>query len=324
MNTRFPRRRFLSAMAGGVAAGAATSALTRAWPPAQAETQGYDFKISLAAWSLHRTIGASQDRIPMLDMPQLAREEFGLSAIELVNHMLASTGTGYLDQLAHNAATHNIQTLLIMVDGEGGIGSSDENERRKAVANHSRWIDIASGFGCHSIRMNWAGAPHDVDSNPEALAAFTECSVPGLRALCDYADKKKMNVLIENHGGPSSSPAAMTRLMQAVNHERFGSLPDFGNFPPGVDVYEGVNVLMNYAKAVSAKCYDFDPETGQETRLDYRRLLDIVVGTHHYHGYIGIEYEGQRLSEFEGVKACKRLLDSLRSNGAQTLNQGNT
>ena len=109
--------------------------------------------------------------------------------------------------------------------------------------------------------------------------------------------------------------------MERVDHERFGTLPDFGNFPPrtpnyggpkSVDVYTGIDKLMKYAKAVSAKCYDFDEATGLETKLDYERLINIVVDKHGYSGYIGIEYEGNRLGEYEGVKACKKLLERLR------------
>jgi sugar phosphate isomerase/epimerase len=127
-----------------------------------------------------------------------------------------------------------------------------------------------------------------------------------------------LNVIVENHGGPSSYPAAMEQLVAAVDHERFGTLPDFGNFPRKADrsyefdVYDAIDRLMVHAKAVSAKCYDFDDDTGLETTLDYERIIANVVDKHGYSGYIGIEYEGRRLSEFDGIKACKRLLDKLK------------
>jgi hypothetical protein len=98
--------------------------------------------------------------------------------------------------------------------------------------------------------------------------------------------------------------------MKAVDNPCFGTLPDFGNFPADIDRYQAVAMMMPYAKAVSAKCYDFG-EDGKETRLDYERLMKIVVDDAGYHGYIGIEYEGDRLSEYDGVKACKKLLLSL-------------
>ena len=63
---------------------------------------------------------------------------------------------------------------------------------------------------------------------------------------------------------------------------------------------------MPAAKAVSAKSYDFD-ENGNETTIDYARMLDIVKSAG-YSGYIGVEYEGNRLSEEEGILATKDLL----------------
>jgi sugar phosphate isomerase/epimerase len=160
--------------------------------------------------------------------------------------------------------------------------------------------------------MNWAGYPKDVMEAPGALQDYIDRSVSSFRKICDHGDRKGLNVVIENHWGPSSYPDALLALIEKVDHERFGTLPDFGNFPDDVDNYDAVDRMMPYAKAVSAKCYDFDAETGLETKLDYERLISNVVDKHGYHGYIGIEYEGNRLSEFEGIKACKKLLETLQ------------
>ena len=302
------RRTFLKGAGAGIAA------MTIAGPATTARAATRQYGISLAGWSLHRTIGLrGQGEKPMLDMPKIARNEFGIEAIELVNTMLASTDQPYLDQLKKNAAAENVRILLIMVDGEGDIGADDEAARLDAVDRHSKWFDIAQDMGCHSIRMNWNGAPRDIVKDPAALQAFIDRSVAPFRKLCDYADSKNINVIIENHGGASSYPAAMESLIAAVKHKRFGTLPDFGNFPDDVDKYEAIDRLMPFAKAVSAKCYDFDDQTGDETKLDYERLIATVVDKHGYNGYIGIEYEGNRLSEYDGIKACKALLDKLKA-----------
>jgi L-ribulose-5-phosphate 3-epimerase len=271
-----------------------------------------DFEISLAAWSLHRSIGEGEGKIPMLDMPKIARNEFDIGAIELVNQMLPASDTAYLDKLAKNAADNNVKILLTMVDGEGAIGDPDEDKREDAVVRHQKWIDATAYLGGHSIRMNWTGAPADIAQHPAALKEFIDRSVPGFWKLCDYGHSKGINVLIENHGGASSEPGALIQLKSRVHHPRLGTLPDFGNFPEHVDKYLAVDLMMNFAKAVSAKCYDFDDNTGEETRLDFERLISIVVDQHDYHGYIGIEYEGSRLSEFDGIKACKKLLEKLQ------------
>ena len=68
--------------------------------------------------------------------------------------------------------------------------------------------------------------------------------------------------------------------------------------------------MMPYARAVSAKTNDFD-ESGEETNLDYGELIRIVLDSG-YRGWIGIEYEGARLSEPDGIRLTKALLERVR------------
>ena len=313
MSTPSTRRTFIKRTAAGAAALAVASG-------AQAKPKGKDkreYGISLAGWSLHRTIGEGEGKVPMLDMPKMTRETWDIEAIELVSGMLPKTDKAYRDELAKNAAAHNIKFLLIMIDGQGSIGGATPEECSDAVKRHSEWIDYAAEFGCHSIRMNWAGAEKGTEKDDALLDAFVKRSVPGFQALCEYGDKKNINVIIENHGGPSSYPHAMDKLMAAVGHPRFGTLPDFGNFPADVDIYEGIDKLMPYAKALSAKCYDFDPVTGLHTdkdnkMVDFEKMIEICVDKHGYNGYIGIEYEGNIMSEADGIAAANKLLIALR------------
>jgi sugar phosphate isomerase/epimerase len=138
----------------------------------------------------------------------------------------------------------------------------------------------------------------------------------GLRRLCELAERNGLNVLVENHGGISSNGAWLASVMKRVGHPRIGTLPDFGNFllrrepEDWYDRYRGVEELMPYARAVSAKSHDFDPD-GNETSTDYRRMMRIVRDAS-YRGYVGIEYEGERLPEKEGVELTRRLLVRVR------------
>ncbi len=314
----FIRTTALSAAAAGMGRAAFAQANTQ--QGADAETQPAtggagkkrDFKISLAGWSLHRTIGRGDDKVDMLDMPKMTKEEFGIDAIELVNGMLSSTDEDYFKQLKQNAADHDVQILLIMVDGQGNIGAAKKRHRDVAVKRHKFWIDQAAMLGCHSIRMNWKGEPKGVMEDAELLDMFIDRSAPGFRELCAYGERKNIHVLLENHWGPSSYPGAVEKLAAAIDHPRFGTLPDFGNFPDDVDRYEAVDRLMPFAKALSAKCYDFDPDTGEDTQIDFERMLEICVDKHGYNGWIGIEYEGSELGEIAGVKAAKALLEKHR------------
>jgi len=136
-----------------------------------------------------------------------------------------------------------------------------------------------------------------------------------LRRLSEFAAKYGLNVIVENHGGLSSNGEWLAGVMKLVDLPNCGTLPDFGNFNLGggkqYDRYKGVDELMPFAKAVSAKSHNFDEE-GNETGTDYFKMLDIVVNKHGYHGYCGIEYEGSKLSEADGIKATKKLLERVR------------
>ena len=123
-------------------------------------------------------------------------------------------------------------------------------------------------------------------------------------------------MIVENHGGLSSNGAWLAEVMRKVDHPGCGTLPDFGNFKvaaPNIwyDRYTGVAELMPFAKGVSAKSHEFDAE-GNETKTDYRRMMQIVL-SFGYRGYVGIEYEGSQLSEPDGIRATKKLLETVRT-----------
>jgi sugar phosphate isomerase/epimerase len=299
--------------------GIGAAALTAAAAGGSQVAAAREYGISLAGWSLHRTLGTKEGQRPMMDMPQMAREEWDIDAIELVNGMLPVVREEldvikkYLDELMANADKHNVEILLIMIDGMGDVGSPSEEMRAKAVTNHKKWIDAAQHCGCHSIRMNWGGSKRGTEKDTAIMDEFVARSAPGFRELCEYGDDRGINVILENHWGASSYPDNVEKLIAAIDHGRFGTLPDFGNFPEDVDKYDAIDRLMVFAKAVSAKCYDFDDETGLETKLDFPRLIENVVDKHGYNGYIGIEYEGKRLDEIEGIRRAKALLEKLKA-----------
>ena len=111
-----------------------------------------------------------------------------------------------------------------------------------------------------------------------------------------------------HHGGLSSHGDWLVGVMKLVDHPRCGTLPDFGNFYE-YDRYQGVKDMMPFAKAVSAKSYDFDAR-GEETKIDFHRMMKIVLDAG-FHSWVGIEFEGDRLPEPEGVRQTKALLERI-------------
>ncbi len=259
------------------------------------------FRISLAEWSLHKALFARQ--MTNLDFPVKARNEFGINGVEYVSTFFKDTSTGYLNELLKITKDNGVTNVLIMVDGQGSLGDSDAAARAKAIDNHKRWIEAAKFLGCHSIRVNAAGRGTEQE--------VADGVVESLSKMGTFAAPMKINVIVENHGGFSSNGKWLSGVMKTVNMKNVGTLPDFGNFRVSqneeYDRYLGIAELMPFAKGVSAKSHEFD-ENGNETRSDYFRIMKIVKDAG-YKGWVGIEYEGSKLSEPEGIMATKKLLE---------------
>ncbi len=268
------------------------------------------FKISLAEWSLHRTL--QEGKMTNLDFPAKAKNEFGISAVEYVNQFFKDKAKDqtYLAELKKRCDDNDVTSVLIMCDGEGAMADLNADKRKTAVENHYKWVEAAKFLGCHSIRVNCYG-----EGSAEEVA---KAGMDGLRLLSEFAAQLNINVIVENHGGHSSNGQWLSNVIAGVNLLNCGTLPDFGNFclkrekdtcAEYYDRYKGVTEMMPFAKGVSAKSYDFD-ENGNCIETDYAKMLPIVKAAS-YKGHIGIEYEGNKLSEDDGIKATKKLLERL-------------
>jgi len=304
MTNRQDRRTFLKGVA--VVAGLQVVSVVPTRQSLFAADSQSVFKISLAEWSLNKAIFGG--KLDNLDFAKTARQEFGIDAVEYVNQFFKDKAEDkkYLADLKQRAEDQGVKSLLIMIDREGNLGDPNDEKRKTAIENHYKWVEAAKYLGCHSIRVNAASSGSYKDQ--VTLAA------DGLRRLSEFAKPHGPNVIVENHGGLSSNGKWLAEVITKVGLDNCGTLPDFGNFDLGggesYDRYQGVEELMPFAKAVSAKSYEFD-DAGDETKIDYAKIMKIVLDAG-YHGYVGIEYEGGKLDEFEGIQATKRLLERVR------------
>lgn len=290
------------------------------------------FKISLAQWSLHRSFFGDalkngfgefvknlhadpesllRGELDPMDFPSIARNQFGVDAIEYVNtfYFNKAKDTDFLREMKNRCDSEGVQSVLIMCDALGNLGDLDASKRKTAVENHYQWVEAAKYLGCHAIRVNAAG-----DGTAEEVK---DAAVQGLGALSEFGGSNGINIIVENHGGHSSNGAWLASVMKQVDNPRCGTLPDFGNFcitrgedyscKEEYDRYLGVTELMPYAKGVSAKTHEFD-ESGNEKNTDFRKMLQIIKDAG-FTGFIDIEYEGPTMSEADGILATKRLLE---------------
>ena len=271
------------------------------------------FKISLAEWSLNKTLFGG--KLDNLDFPAKAKNDFGIEAVEFVNQFFKDKAEdkSYLKELKMRCNDIGVETVLIMIDGEGALGDSKKENRIKAVENHYKWVDAAKELGCHSIRVNAAGGG--------SFDELKEAAIDGLGRLSEYGQAAGIGIIVENHGGLSSNADWLSGVMKGVNNPFCGTLPDFGNFCikskwenrqrtclEEFDRYKGTELLMPFAKGVSAKTNNFD-ENGNETVIDYLKIMKIVKDAG-YTGYVGIEFEGA-MDEDQGIMATKKLLEKV-------------
>jgi len=283
------------------------------------ETAATRIEISLAQWSLHRTIYSG--RLDHLDFPAKSRNDFGISVVEYVNGFFggrsmdfreAGKNATYLKELLKRSRDAGVVNHLIMVDDEGPLADADEKARRRAVEDHKKWVEAARFLGCRTVRVNL----HGNGSSEEKRSA----SIDSLGRLGDFARTMGINVVVENHGHESSDGAWLASVIRQVARPNVGTLPDFGNFclthPWGnplegceelYDRYRGMAELLPFAKGVSAKSYDFDA-SGEQPLMDYKRLVNLVKASG-FQGYIGIEFEGPTQPEDDGIRQTKRLLE---------------
>lgn len=276
-------------------------------------------EISLAEWSYHRALQAG--KIDHLDFASLAKNKFGINAVEYVNGFFggrkknfreAGKSSKYLGEMLKRSNDAGVINHLIMVDDEGSLAGLNEKARLKSVDDHRKWLDAAKFLQCKTVRVNLHGEGNSDDKK--------KASVDSLGRLGDMAAGMNLNVVVENHGSDSSKGIWIASIMKEVNKQNVGTLPDFGNFcishPWGTtqdgcddeyDRYKGIEEMLPFAKGVSAKTYDFDGN-GEQPLIDYKRMLDIVKASG-FKGYIGVEFEGNTQSEEEGIRKTKALVE---------------
>ena len=297
----------------------------------------FPYKLSLAQFSLFR-LEMMRQSDPM-DFAKIATE-LGFESLEYLQMSYTGgllrekkkTSLNGIKKLAKDLNTsandYNQKNILIMIDIGPDLGAYVEN-----FDDYHTWIDCASEMKCHSVRVNLRGS----DDN---LSEWSENSINNLSKLCNYAKPLEINILVENHGEFSSNADYLVNVIENVNYNNIGTLPDFGNFclkhdekklddtykfftqgaektsgrPPTLydscvdrfDMYDGIEKLMKYAKGVSAKTHGFDSE-GNDVDIDYKKMLQIVKKSG-YSGFIGVEAQAFTMDPIEAIIASKKLL----------------
>jgi L-ribulose-5-phosphate 3-epimerase len=251
-------------------------------------------QLSLGQWVFHRSFRGEPgvEKLDPIDFPTMAGE-LGFTGVDYSGQLWATRADDpkFQSELRRRAADAGVQNVVILVDAEGALGASNTAERQKAIARHTRWLDIAAALGCAGIRVNpQSDSKLDADEQAKLLA-------DGVSQLTERAAHRGLDVMLENHGeGLSCNGPWIARVVRLVNDARCGTLPDFGNFHRNRarnewhDRYAGVAAMLPFAKMLCAKSHAFDAE-GNEIYTDYERMLRMALDGG-FRGFIEVEYEG--------------------------------
>lgn len=258
-----------------------------------------DLKIGISAWSFYRRFLAKP---PTMDYPQFFAAVRGLDvdAVELNSPFFASQEHDYITNLKWAADSYGVHINNIAIDDGGyDLSSADSANREEAINRTVRWMDSAVILGCPNVRNNTGGPGGGA---PEAL----ELCIDSFARLTAEAEKRGLNMVIENHGGISANPDELVTLIKRINSDHIGTVPDFGNFRADIR-YQAIEKVAPFAKQIHPKMHDFD-ENGEQPEWDTARLVNIVKKTG-FGGYWMIEFEG-REEEFSGLRKSIAFLST--------------
>lgn len=232
-----------------------------------------------------------------------------IKTIDLVNILFFSkvSDHSWLESYKRKADSLGLSFGCLMCDELGSLGSSSRTERRESLEKHLLWLQAASKLGCTMLRINAYG-------DGTYLQQLKQCSQT-ISSLADCANDYGINVVIENHGFASNNGAWLAMLIEHIGKDNVGVYLDFDNFFMGgwhhnpkryYDRRQGIIDLAPYTFGVSAKSYDFN-SLGDETTIDFKECIELLSEAK-FDGVISAEYEGDTLSEFDGVEKTIRLI----------------
>ncbi len=274
-------------------------------------------EIGICSYSFHRLLGAGRQ-----DIFQYIRDckELGCTQLDPWNYhldlirrndekikdehfmdagrLLSDEELYYLEQVKAAADEVELPFGLIAADG-AHIYEPESNKRALNRARAYRWLEVAERLGADQVRID-AGGPEDMPA--EVFKIIQE----GYRDVIDRAGEKGIEVLVENHWGPTVLPDNVIKLLENV--PGLGLLLDTHNWKTGFRD-EGRARCARYAKGLHIKTLHWDDdgnEVGENVEEAIRLLLEAG-----YHGIWGIESVPDDGDEHAGARKTIALIRRL-------------
>lgn len=251
-------------------------------------------RYSVCSYSFHRTFAAG--KMDIFSYITWCKEN-GFTQLDPWMHHLSDgfNDDAFIRQVKDAANAVELPFGCIAVDGAHIYEPTAEARaanRQKAY----RWLDIAHQLSATQVRIDAGGREESYDEIAEVVVA-------GYNDLIAYARPRGIEVIIENHWGPTKDPNVMHKLLDAV--DGLGFLYDTANWPAGTHA-QAWPQYAKYASLTHIKTFAFD-KNGNEPNWDIPHAIRLLREAG-YDGCWGIEGESPDWDEIEIVTRTLALI----------------
>jgi hypothetical protein len=292
-------------------------------------------RLALSTWSLHEQLGPRRltkrddkgvkqpHQIPhpqtmtLLEFLAQVRPKVDVDQVELCAFHVPSREPGYVAELKDALKRNELSVISMPIDA-GNISVENPGWREDDLAEIEEWMDFAADLGAKYVRSNASSYV----ARDEPLAPL-DVTIDSYRRLADRAAARGMQMTIENHGGLTTDPEVIVRIVEAVGPAKLKVCLDTGGFPPVAGrqgspepptdldpepLYKDLARIAPYTGIVHAKTVWFDA-AGRHLAFDAHHTLRIARDAG-FAGPVSIEYGGG-VDEWTNALRTKRIIEEV-------------
>ncbi len=281
-------------------------------------------KFSVSSYSFQKLL--NEKKYTQLELIKIAKD-MGFDGIEFTDLMPPEgvTNAEYATRLKAEAEKQGIEIVNYTIGANFLCEAGVDAEAERLFGQ----VDIAELLGAKGMRHDAAWGYSDEEKIYKSFDSALPLLAQGCRKVTEYAAKKGIKTMVENHGYFAQDSDRVEKLVNAVANPNFGLLVDMGNFMCADDEpAKAVGKVASYAKHVHAKDFIKKSGNGADPGDGFFRTRggDYLRGTVVGHGDVPVMqclqtlirsgYDGYVSIEFEGVEdnewAIKTGLDNLK------------
>ncbi len=276
----FSRRQFL-AVSALASTWSLRPSLCSAIDPITRPSSKPDLKLSLAAYSYRQFLNLKKPTMTLFEFIDFAAT-LPLDAVELTSYYWAETTDAYAEKLRAHAGKKKLAISGVPVGNNFCV--KEPKAYRAQIQSVKDWVARAAKVGATTVRIFAGSVPKG-----DTFAAAQKRVVAAMNECCEVADKHKVYLALENHGGITDTPEHLLELVKPVKCKWLGVNIDTGNFHTP-DPYADIAKIAPYGVVSQVKTEVYPGKKKEEA--DLARVVKILK-TANFHGYVALEYEAK-------------------------------